>query len=824
MQMKEFSGTKDLTERSYEIAHKQIAREAAAEGFVLLKNEAHVLPFSENCEIALFGAGAVKTVKGGTGSGNVYSRHTVSVWEGMEKAGFQITNRNWLESYERLYEDARMKWKEIVWARADELSKKPRGIGPLFEAYMITPFDIPAGELSGIGAGDKAVFVLARNAGEGADRRLEKGDYYLLDQEHELLKAVCSSYKKVVLIINAGGAVDLEFTEEFPNIKSILYISQPGQEAGHAVSDVLLGKVSPSGKLTATWPLRYEDIPFAEEYSYLNGDTDHDYYRQGIFVGYRYFDTFEKPVRYGFGHGLSYTNFSIKIKDIIQNNDTLSLTALVQNTGPVAGKEVLQVYASCPQGRLQKEYRRLTGFAKTKLLQPSETEEIIVSFPIRALASFDEKMCAWILEKGRYGIFAGGSLETATYSAFADLQEDVVLELLRHICPLGEELEELTPDADCIRKKRSVLEEEPSKGPGLLLAVDGFAAKQVVYGRYDGADEDENLAIVKKLSREQKIKLCTGDFTDKNDQGAIGAAGWTIPGTAAQTSSCAVEEGVPSVALADGPAGIRLVMEYQVIDGKPIVPTLEESIEGGLLLREEKKKGDETWYQFCTAFPVGTLIAQTWNRSIMKQFGRAIGEEVDEFNIRFWLAPGMNIQRNPLCGRNFEYYSEDPLLAGITAASVTEGVQSRPGRGVTIKHFACNSQENNRMHVDAVISERTLREIYLKGFEIAVKTSQPMAIMTSYNLINGIHAANNYDLCTKLARDEWDFGGIIMTDWTTTNQGPDCTAAGCLRAGNDLIMPGRQSDHDNINMELDAGTLSPEELDRSTARIVKVLR
>ena len=245
---------------------------------------------------------------------------------------------------------------------------------------------------------------------------------------------------------------------------------------------------------------------------------------------------------------------------------------------------------------------------------------------------------------------------------------------------------------------------------------------------------------------------------------------------------------------------------------------------GGIFSQREKKEGEETWYQFCTAFPVGTLIAQTWDTDVMYAFGRAIGEEMQEFGVRFWLAPGMNIQRNPLCGRNFEYYSEDPLISGITAASVTKGVQSLSGCGTTIKHYACNNQENNRMGVDAVISERALREIFVKGFEIAIKESQPMAIMTSYNLINGIHAANNYDLCTGLTRDEWDFGGVIMTDWTSTNQGPDCTASGCVRAGNDLIMPGQQMDHDNLNAELESGTLTIEEVQRSVVRLLKALK
>ncbi len=824
------SGTQDIAERSYETAHKKIARAAAEEGFVLLKNEDRVLPLEEGSSVALFGAGAVKTVKGGTGSGNVYARHTVSILEGMDTAGFHITNRDWLDCYEELYNKARQTWKETVWAKADELSKNPGGLGPLFQAYMITPFDIPAGEIPTSGGGDTAVYVLSRIAGEGTDRRLEKGDYYLLDREYELIKTICGLYKNVVLIINTGGAVDLGFTDEFPNIKSILYISQPGQEAGHAVADILLGKASPSGKLTATWPLVYTDIPFAEEYSSLNGDLDHDYYKEGIFVGYRYFDTFDKPVRYGFGYGLSYTDFLLSGFDIQQDGGTVTITNAVKNTGDRSGKEVVQIYVSCPQEKLPKEYRKLVGFAKTKLLAPGEEEVLSISFPVQLLASFDEASCAWILEEGIYGFFAGTSLENAEFSGALKIREDVVLEKTQHVCVRQADSEELSADPEVIRKKRAVWNSEDalrqskdqSSLPYIVFNTKSLATKEILYGRYDQAEE-QYIGLARSLSKDQLIRLCTGAFTKENDQGALGAAGWIVPGSAAQTSDCAVKDGIPTAVLADGPAGVRLTQEYQVTGGKPIVPTLEESIEGGLLLRGEKLKGEETWYQFCTAFPVGTLIAQTWNTDVMKQFGQAIGEELQEFHCRFWLAPGMNIQRNPLCGRNFEYYSEDPLVAGVTAASVTDGVQSSKSCGATLKHFACNNQENNRMAVDAIVSERAFREIYAKGFEIAVKQSQPMAIMTSYNKINGVHAANCYDLCTKLARDEWDFGGLIMTDWTTTNQGPDCTAAGCIRAGNDMIMPGQQMDHENLETELEAGTLQIEELQRSVTRLIRAL-
>lgn len=246
----------------------------------------------------------------------------------------------------------------------------------------------------------------------------------------------------------------------------------------------------------------------------------------------------------------------------------------------------------------------------------------------------------------------------------------------------------------------------------------------------------------------------------------------------------------------------------------------EMAIEDGFFARGTLEKKGETYYQYCTAIPVGTVLAQSWDIKIIKECGLAVAQEMDEFGVTLWLAPGMNIHRNPLCGRNFEYYSEDPLLSGIVAAAMTDGVQSRKGCGTTIKHFACNNQEDNRMHSDSIVSERALREIYLKGFEIAVTKSQPMAIMTSYNLINGIHAANNYDLCTKVVRNEWGYQGLIMTDWATTHNEPKCTASGCMRAGNDIVMPGCDNDHENLRKELADGTLDIRELKLAVGHLV----
>ena len=331
--------------------------------------------------------------------------------------------------------------------------------------------------------------------------------------------------------------------------------------------------------------------------------------------------------------------------------------------------------------------------------------------------------------------------------------------------------------------------------------------------------------ITEKLTLEQLISMATGNI-GKGQGGSLGSAGKSVPGSAAETSDCAIRLGVAPITLADGPAGLRLMKFYDVdkVTGDIAQKPFHFSLEGGVFYEDTGiGQGQERYYQYCTAIPVGTLLAQSFDTELVQEVGKMVGQEMEEFHVNLWLAPGMNIHRNPLCGRNFEYYSEDPLLTGLMAAAMTNGVQSNAGVGTTIKHFACNNQEDNRMGCDSILSERALREIYLKGFEIAVKNAQPMAIMTSYNKINGIHAANHFDLCTKAARDEWGFQGVIMTDWTTTENGPDCTAAGCMRAGNDLVMPGCKQDHENLREELDHGTLSLEELKACVSHSIHII-
>lgn len=850
-----FTGTTSCQPGEYERPHRQLARRAAAEGFVLLKNKGQILPLSKDCPVALFGAGASKTIKGGTGSGDVNERESVSIYQGMKDGGYVISNEDWILAYDRCYEEARNAWREKIYQKIREAEEKPLDF---FNAYSSTPFYLPAGPGEHIGKGKTAIYVISRIAGENADRFCKEGDYLLSQEEHALLRQVCENYTHVIAVVNAGGLIDLSFMDEFGNIDGLLQIVQPGMEGGHAFCDVVSGRVTPSGKLTDTWALAYGDYVNSETFSHNNGNVEKEYYQEGIYVGYRYFDSFQVPVRYSFGFGLSYTHFSVEQKDISLSEDSgeILVEAEVTNLGDqYSGKEVVQVYLSLPEGKLEKEYRRLCGFAKTRELAPGESQTMKISIPVERMASYDENIgsdrivggngisdgsgpcregqrSGWILEQGYYGIWIGNSLEDSKLSAMLSVSSTGILEETTPICPLKEELTERSCALE-IRNQRYQQWTARGKAEGLpVLEMDGAAlAKKKLEQKLqkDLQEEEEGQrklaqeadVLVGRLSAKQLIQLVCGESNIAVNSN-LGSAGTLVPGSAGETSSCAKDLGIATITLADGPAGLRLNQSYTVKDGNILPLPFEASIERGFFCPPGKEtgEGETKYFQYCTAIPVGTLLAQTWDVELLKEVGTMIGEEMERFDVTLWLAPGMNLHRNPLCGRNFEYFSEDPLISGKMAAAITKGVQSRKGCGTTIKHFACNNQEDNRMGSDSILSERAFRELYARGFEIAVKEAQPLAIMTSYNLINGIHAANHYGLCTELARKEWGFKGIIMTDWTTTEVDEACTASGCVRAGNDLVMPGSLKDYENLQKELDEGTLSLEELRACVKRLV----
>lgn len=791
-----------------EIRHRALAGKAAAEGIVLLKNDGG-LPLKLSDPIALFGSGAGKTVKGGIGSGDVNNRENISIFRGVREAGAAVTSLEWLKDYDRRYDDAREKWKEKILEDALHVDNP-------FDAYAANPFVLPEGrsitekDLKGACA---ALYVISRISGEGKDRRLVEGDYYLSRREREDILYLDQQGLPLILILNAGGPVELtDILREADNIRAVLNISQPGQEGGTAVADILFGKAVPEGKLTATWAERYEDYPCADSFSYLNGNLEKEEYREGIYVGYRYFDSFGVKPLFPFGHGLSYTSFEMKFHEIKAKENALGAEVTVTNTGKsYAGREVIQVYVSLPQMGTEKEYRRLAGFRKTDRLKPGESQNVVVEIRQKQLAVFSEERQAWIVEKGMYGIWIGGSSAEARLCAFVKVPEEVILEETHMICPRKEMFAELCIDGSEKDIRRPHVEKERQ------LSVYEFIPRREKQKKYEAPAE-------RRYPVEALIPLLYGNIT--SGASTLGSAGIRVPGSAGESTEALEEKyGIRSLIMADGPAGIRLRQSYQVDRASDTVygTGVLGSLENGFLEPMELHENADTYFQYCTAFPVGTALAQTWDAELLREFGCAVAEEMEEYHVDLWLAPGMNIQRNPLCGRNFEYFSEDPLLTGVLAAAVTQGVQSRPGCGVTIKHFACNNQEDNRMGVDACISERALREIYLRGFEIAVKESAPAAVMSSYNLLNGVHAANSRDLCTVLAREEWGFQGVIMSDWNTTVPADGSIPWKCAAAGNDIIMPGNIRDDENIRQAYMRGELTEETIRECAGRIIALV-
>ena len=804
------SGTKDPNVSARELRNQALARKAAAEGIVLLKNDG-LLPLKKGSPIALLGGGASQTVRGGTGSGGVNPRYAVSIYEGLEKAGFTITSADWIRDYDIRYQEARDRWKEKI------LEEEKHVLNP-FDAYASNPFRLPEGRrltTRDLAGAETAVYVISRIAGEGRDRRLEKGDYYLSDTEERDLSFLDSAGVSVILIVNSGGPVELTDVLERGNIRSALFIAQPGQEGGNAVADVLSGDVTPSGKLACTWARRYGDYhPCAKNFGYLNGDLSRDCYEDGIYTGYRWFDASGIEPLFPFGFGLSYTAFSMERLGVKVRRGTAAVSVKVSNTGKLyAGREVVQIYASCPQTKkLPKERNRLVSFQKTKLLLPGEEQIVELEISQKNLASFSEEQHAWILEQGDYTLWLNESVPCGILW----VERDTVIQKTSSICPLRETLHETIPSI------RPVGMTGHSGEPQTGFPRTPFLPEAE---KCEKAETGELEPLARSLPVEKLIPLLCGNIVESSS--AFGSAGVRVPGSAGETTQELEQtHGVPSLVMADGPAGVRLKNSYQVdpeTDAVYPIPLLG-FFEGGALAEERPHKGADTWYQYCTAFPVGTLLAQTWDTELLAEVGAAVSEELEEFGVQLWLAPGMNIQRNPLCGRNFEYYSEDPLLSGSIAAAIVAGTQKSGRAGAVIKHFACNNQEDNRMGVDAVISERALREIYLRGFEIAIETAQPLALMTSYNLVNGVHAANSFDLCTIFARRECAFQGLIMTDWTTTAPEGGSIPWKCAEAGNDLIMPGSVADRESIQNAFSQGFLPETDIRACAGRVLHTIQ
>ena len=797
--------------QDFEKEHLSTLRSLAPECMVLLKKNGD-FPLSEPCKIALYGAGARETIKGGTGSGDVNVRHYVSVEEGLENAGFTVATKSWMEDYKAAREAVIRDFYEGIAREAKELGKS------VFLVGMGRTPDEPRYEFPLEGEGEVCIYVLSRNSGEGADRPGGEGDYLLTADEKRDILACAEKYSKFMLVLNVGGPVDI--SPVLDQVENVLLLSQLGSVTGDAFADVLLGKACPSGKLTTTWA-KAGDIMAVGDFA----ERDDTRYREGVFVGYRYYDAAGVEPLFPFGYGLSYTEFETDCIGFKVENGIVIVETVIRNTGRFPGKETVQLYYSAPDGELIKPVKELGAYQKTRELLPGESEKLVLELPLENMASWDAGNDCWLLEQGDY-LFTVGNTPVGTVILDGTVTSD--------------KLSHSGGEADFEDWQPQITREIPRDLPCISVS----AASLGLIGHYDRESvgrEHIGLENLSDFSDRELATICAGKHSDAEGMAAIiGNSASRLAGGAGETASIVTEKGYGSIIMADGPAGLRLATKYmETEDGQEgldsdafnsilniLPPEIQQLIRLKLRQNEEKAKTYRVLYHYASAIPIGTALAQAWNPAVAEACGDLVGEEMELFGANVWLAPALNIHRSPLCGRNFEYYSEDPLISGKTAAAVIRGVQKHEKCAVTIKHFACNNQETNRFGSNSVLSQRALREIYLKGFEICVKEADPKALMTSYNLLNGTHTANRRDLLAKILREEWGFEGIVMTDWGTTNDKFNLGVYGgsspalCIKAGNDLMMAGSKEDVDGILAGLKDGTITRAELEACAGRIL----
>ena len=824
---------------THETDHLAAVRALAPECMVLLRSDG-AFPLAEPGAIALFGSGARHTIKGGTGSGDVNSRHVTTIEEGLETAGFTIATRPWLEAYDRVRAQAHEDFIAGIRAEAAErgLPAIMVGMGSVMpEPEYTIPLDVPAGTDP-----HAAVYVLSRTSGEGNDRTPEAGDLRLTDTEVRDILTLNGRFERFLLVLNVGGVVDLSPLDDVANI---LLLSQLGACTGDAFTDILLGRTYPSGKLATTWAAWDEDDQIGDF-----GDPDDTHYREGVYIGYRFYDSVGKAPLLPFGFGLGYTTFDAQTRQVSLDGARVSIDVDVTNTGDYPGKETIQVYASVPAGRLDQPLQALAGFTKTDEIAPGATARITVDVDLTDLASYDEAARATILEAGRYLLRAGTSSRRLSPVAVVELAQDATV---RHLTgDLGE------PGFTDWKPEAPILLDIPAGLP--VLAVDPTHLR-----RPDVAEPDERVApedvskaltLARGLCDDELTYTVLGDYRSGEESGSvIGAASTTVIGAAGQTTTRI--PGLPSIIMADGPAGLRLAPTYGVdaegpfsLGDSSLPATFLELMDDagrealGIADASEPREPTEIREQYTTAIPIGTALAQSWNPALAQRLGDVVGAEMERFGIHLWLAPAINLHRSVLCGRNFEYLSEDPLLAGRIATAITRGVQTHPGRGVTIKHLACNNQETNRLNSNSRVSPRALRDLYLRAFEICVRQARPAAVMTSYNLINGVHTSESAQLLEVILRREWGFDGLVMTDWVVDGmtrsdmKHPRATAAATIKAGNELFMPGGETDRQDLLAALERGStghgpggrtepdgggvaLTRDELETQAARVIR---
>lgn len=803
--------------QQYEIEHLDYVLENGAECTVLLKIDG-AFPLEQPGKIAAFGSGVRHTIKGGTGSGEVNTRFSHTIEQGLENAGFEITTRNWLDAYDQVRAKAKKDFiKEL------KVEAKQAHMNMMIYAMGKSMLE-PEHNLSLTYDGDTAIYVVSRISGEGSDRKPVEGDVKLTKSEIRDILTLNEKYQRFMLVLNVGGVIDLSPVMEVGNI---LLLSQLGVDNGRVLADILIGKQNPSGKLTTTWASWDE---YSKEGTF--GEHNETRYKEGIYVGYRYFDTFGKKALFPFGHGLSYTDFEMEAVDVTADVDEFTVQVKVKNTGICSGKEVVQVYVSKPRGKLDQPYQDLVGYAKTTILSPGVEETVNISFKLSDFASYDEEEAAYILEAGDYVIRVGNSSISTQVAAVVTLDETVAV-LSGKNC-LG------TPDFSDIKLQGYKKEDFSENVIRIQLKGTDIACETVHYDREEAID-----ARVKSLTDEELGYLAIGAFDPKAGAlSIIGNASSHVLGAAGETTSMLQDKGVKPLVMADGPAGIRVSRAYYEDEkgrhdasGIGMIPESVLEIMGpivkflALKVAGPKKipKDVVVKEQMATMIPIGTAIAQSFNMKLAKAFGDIVGSEMEMIGIHLWLAPAINIHRSILCGRNFEYYSEDPLVSGLTAAAITEGVQAHKGCGVTIKHYAANNAETNRYCNNSQVSERAMREIYLRGFGICVRNSNPKAVMTSYNLLNGTHTSEHRGLIEDILRSEYGFSGIVMTDWVIAMmENPNSIHRNALspevaKAGGDLFMPGGKGDYKHLMEALKEGRVSREQLEINGSRVLRMI-
>lgn len=739
--------------------HIELSRRVATEGMVLLENNG-ILPLKKNTTVALFGIGSLDYVKGGGGSGMVYCDYVRNIYEGFMCKSPKI----------KVYEPVTKFYYDYTSPLLPQYDKGMK----FLDIKLFDEIELPNELIEKASKqADVAIITIHRFSGEDWDRSSEKGDFYLTDTEQKMIDDVTAHFEHCVAVLDIGGMIDISWIKENPKIDAALLAWQAGIEGGLAIADILCGDVNPSGKLTDTFAKEFGDYPHADAF---NESNDFVNYFEDIYVGYRYFETIpdaKDKVNYPFGYGLSYTEFKISKPIATLKNDKIEVSVSVKNIGNYAGKEVVQVYFSAPQGVLGKSKISLIGFKKTKLLSPNETEDIIIEFNVSDMASYDDlgklQKSAYLLEKGDYIFFVGNSCRNLIEADYRYTVEEafVVTERLTQCCA-------------------------PNKLEKRMLA-DGSFEELPNFQIKDYSDHPVSVNTADLIESEKPIELLAvaeGEITldefmtQLTDQELIGLLGGVSNKGIANTSGFGdvARLGIPPVMTVDGPAGVRI----------------------------NPKTGIAT-----TAWPCATLIACTWDTELAYEIGKAGAIEAKENGLAVWLTPALNIHRNPLCGRNFEYFSEDPLISGKFAAAKVKGIQSEKV-SATPKHFACNNKETNRLYSDSRLSERALREIYLRGFEICVKEADPWAMMTSYNIINNVRACANYELITEILRNEWGYTGMIMTDWGTPGN-----RINNVIAGNDLSMP--VGNPEQLKEHLESGNLTRAHLETCAKNILKLI-